>query len=105
MNLGELRILFERFQPFLTEDGRHDFMIESPSGQTTVLWDRHDIMTVEGNLDHAVEVLETLDFVRGEPTVPTPHRHMIDETRNQEETDLLGVVDWRWAELDLADHE
>lgn len=105
MTLGELRIFFERFQPFLTADGRHDFMIEAPKEQTTVLWDRHDIMTIEGNLDHAVEVLETLDFARGELTVPTPHRHMIDETRNQEETDLLGVVDWRWADLELADHE
>lgn len=105
MTLGELRIFFERFQPFLNEDGRHDFLIEAPQEPSVVTWDRHDIITVEGNPDHAIEVLGTLDFQRGELTVPTPHRHMIDETRNQEETDLLTAVDWRWSELALADLE
>lgn len=105
MTLGELRIFFERFQSFLAEDGRHDFIIEAPKEQTVVAWDRHDILTIEGNLDHALEVLETLDFTRGELTVPAPHRHMIDETRNQEETDLLTAVDWRWTDLEPADQE
>jgi len=105
MNLGELRIFFERFQSFLNGDGRHDFLMEAPEEPATVLWDRHDLITIEGNLDHAMEVLTTLDFQRGELAVPTPHRQMIDETRNQEETDLLTAVDWHWAELSLADQE
>ncbi|MBP8004387.1 MAG: hypothetical protein KA044_05005, partial [Elusimicrobia bacterium] len=90
---------------FLNGDGRHDFLIEAPKEPATVLWDRHDLIFVEGNLDHALEVLTTLEFQRGELAVPTPHRHMIDETRNQEETDLLMVMDWQWAELLLADRE
>ncbi|MBK8423817.1 MAG: hypothetical protein IPL30_07940 [Elusimicrobia bacterium] len=48
-------------------DGRHDFLIEAPKEPATVLWDRHDLIFVEGNLD--AWVLTTLEFQRGELAV------------------------------------
>lgn len=99
MTVGELRLFLERFFPFLSTDARHDLWVLSPTEQGAVLWDRHDLLTACGPLDHCSETLETLGFRDGNVSVPDPHRHAQDHTLDGEERDLLAALEGSWSEL------
>ena len=102
LDRGRVDAFLTAYAAFLAGDARHDVWIHSAGDGRTLVWDRHDLMFVEGApLDEFAEVMETMGFTRG-PVPRTgagPHLH---HSRPEFDIDAAAVLaHFEWARTDL----
>jgi hypothetical protein len=86
---------FTRFEDFLAHDGRHDLWLHSPGDNTTIVWDRHDVLFIYGSLDRTERFLDSRGFTEGEPTVASnAHAHHYHEEYDQAENEVVNYFPW-----------
>jgi len=75
LSLEELRAFVEPYRDFLEGDARHHLWIHSSESETTLVYDKHDLIYAYGPLDCYLEVLARHGMNQGEFDLPFPHYH------------------------------
>lgn len=101
----QVRDFIDRFRGLLTHDARFDIWGYSPSEDSTVVWERHDLIYAYGPVDDIERELLALGFSVGVPTTPGPHRHSYHPEFDADARDLLAWFDWSWSELEPDDQQ
>jgi hypothetical protein len=103
VSLDEARALLERFETFLTEDGRHHLWLAAPEGGGTLVYDRHNVIYAYGPIDAYESVLAAQGLRNGEVRFPVPHSHHYHPEHDAEEDELLAYWNWRSSPLQAQD--
>ena len=96
------------FEPFLAGDGRHDVWAYSASDGRTVVWDRHDMIYVEGEpLTDIEATLEAMAFERGAVfrTGARPHVHYYRAEFDDDAAAVLAHFEWTRSDLRPEDEQ
>ncbi len=99
----EVLALLERFESFLTIDGRHNLWLAAPPAGQLVL-DRHEVIYAYGPIAEIVAKLKEKNFVEVEMIrLPVPHSHHFHEELDGDETAMLEHWEWLQSELQETD--
>lgn len=101
----ELKSFILRFRTYLQADARFDLWAYSAADESTVVWDRHNLLFAYGNLDVFANQLRALGFVEGDVTVPSPHQHHYREEFDSDAAAILGALPWQYTELEPEDQQ
>lgn len=97
--------LVERFTAFLCSDSRFDLWVHSPSGQATVVLDRHNQLFAYGPMERFSAALRGIGYERGEIAVDFPHIHQYMPEFDRDSEELLSSLDWSRTELRPEDEQ
>jgi hypothetical protein len=101
----EFRDFMSTFGDFLASDARFDLWVRSPNDETTVVWDRRNLLYVYGQLDDLANQLTSLGFSAGTPTTPSPHAHNYHQEFDTQASDLLSSLEWSRTPLRPEDEQ
>jgi hypothetical protein len=91
----ELDAFLDEFGAFLVADARFDLWISSPSSDSRIVWDEHNLGYAYGPLDSFESTIKGLGFTTGRPRIPVPHSHKFHPRFDPEAEALLAHVAWR----------
>jgi len=91
------------FATFFAADGRHDVWFHGRDPEGTLVWDRHNLIYVYGNLDRFTEVLQANGLIEGEVSVPVPHTHHYHARFDDHERRILKHFEWARTPLQPSD--
>lgn len=74
LSRDQLEAMFARFSEFWDSDGRHSVWLRSQSDDSTLVYDRHNLIYAYGPLDRLELILETLGFT-ATPEIPLTFEH------------------------------
>ena len=94
-----------RWRQFLEQDGRHHLWVASPPDPTFLVYDRHNVMYVYGDIERTAAVLRRLGYSEGSVTIPAPHVHHYHAECDTDEKELLSAYEWRRVPLRDGDRE
>jgi hypothetical protein len=99
----EVLELLDRFENYLTNDGRHNLWLAAPpAGQ--LVFDRHEVVYVYGPITEIVARLKAKGFAEVDMIrVPVPHSHHFHEELDAEEHAMLSHWEWMPSELQETD--
>ncbi|MBS2024922.1 MAG: hypothetical protein JST92_21195, partial [Deltaproteobacteria bacterium] len=97
--------LLERYRGFLEGDARHSIWLHSPAEESTLVYDRHDLIFAYGPLDRFADALRSRSFSEREVRVPTPHSHHYHPQFDASERAILEHLEWRRSPLQPSDEE
>jgi hypothetical protein len=95
----ELDAFLDEFGAFLVADARFDLWISSPSSDSRIVWDEHNLGYAYGPLDSFESTIKGLGFTTGRPRIPVPHSHKFHPRYDPEAESLLAHVAWRYSPL------
>ena len=105
LNAAELSDFIALFGAFLSGDGRHDFWIYSRESDTTLVWDRHNMLYAYGPLEAFTQALRALGFHEGDPQIPFPHLHHYRKEFDADAAALLSHWNWVYSPLRPEDEQ
>ena len=97
--LEEFEELIARYAAYFSEDARFHLWAFSEADESTIVWDRHDVLYLYGPLDRFEQSLDTRGYVRGPVEVPSPHVHHYREQFDADAIDLLASRPWHHTPL------
>lgn len=98
--------LLERYGDFFANDGRHDVWIHAPETGQTLIWDRHNMLFVEGEpLAPIIEKLTSLGFTEGPVEELGEHIHHYRVEYDTQARSLLEELDWYRTPLRPEDEQ
>jgi len=99
----EVVTLLDRFENYLTADGRHNLWLAAPpAGQ--LVFDRHEVIYAYGPIAEIVARLKEKEFAEVDMIrVPVPHSHHFHEELDGEEHAMLAHWEWIHSELQETD--
>ena len=99
----EIRRFFATFEGFLQCDARHDLWLHSKSDDTTVVYERHNLIYAYGPIDHYVHRLTQRGFQQRRFRIPVPHIHHYHPTYDEDERRIVNYFPWRHSPLRTTD--
>jgi len=98
---GEVLALLDRFENYLSHDGRHNLWLAAPpAGQ--LVFDRHEVIYAYGPIAKISARLNEKEFAETEMIrVPVPHSHHFHEDLDGDENAMLAH--WEWAQSELQE--
>ena len=93
----------ERFSAYFQADARFDLWLHSPNNQTTIVWERHNLLYLYGPTDQLEHRLVRLGFQPGGPNMNFAHAHYYRSEFDPDARELLGYFDWKFSELHPED--
>jgi hypothetical protein len=84
---------------FLEGDGRHQIWVMSLPGESTLVYDNHDVIYAYGPLEELQHALEVSGLARGPVELLAPHQHRYNPEFDDAERRILGH--WPWLECPL----
>jgi hypothetical protein len=97
----EVLTLLDRFEDYLTQDGRHNIWLAAPPAGQLVL-DRHEVIYAYGPLAEIVARLKEKAFAEvATIRLPVPHSHHFHEEFDADERKFL--THWEWVQSELQE--
>ncbi|CAM4447126.1 hypothetical protein [Paenibacillus tarimensis] len=102
---SEVEEFLNKYADFLANDSRHDIWFHSPSDNSTVVYDRDNIIYIYGEMDKYESILSELQFSSyPEPLyLPCPHGHHYHSEYDEQEINILSEYNWRKSPLKEED--
>jgi hypothetical protein len=97
--------LLTSYRDFLAQDGRFDLWVHSVPEQSTLVWDRHDLLFAYGPLERFRALLSGLCFTDGKPSIPSPHSHVYRPAYDGAAARLLSAFAWTYSALQPEDEQ
>jgi hypothetical protein len=88
-----------RFGDYLRADARFDLWAYSDAGESTLVWDRHNVLYAYGEADRFAAELRALGFQRGTPSIPAPHAHHYRPELDVQAAAFLAEWSWTYSPL------
>ncbi len=100
-----VKTFLRRFKAFLTADSRFDLWIHSRSDDTTLVWDRHNVLFAYGDLEQFSTALRARGFGCGRPSLDFEHVHHYRAKFDTAAAELLETFDWGFSPLKPEDRQ
>ena len=97
--------LLNQFKDFLENDSRHDIWIYSPKTETTIIYDRHDLIYLYGFKEEHLHIIEEKGLKKERVKIPIPHVHNYNVEYDSNETELIKKYHWRRMPLQDEDYQ
>lgn len=105
ISLAHVKLILARYSSYFAGDARFDLWALSPSGNATVVWDRHNLIFAYGPLERYSAKLISMGFRPGNPTIPAPHAHHYRPELDQVAKQILTELDWSYSPLRPEDRQ
>ena len=105
LSIEQFRSFIGRFGPYFRSDSRFDLWGRSASDQSTVVWDRHNLLFAYGALDRFASQLLSMGFQPGEARVPSPHQHYYRSDWDKDAAAVLAEFNWSYSPLRPEDEQ
>ncbi|GMK37171.1 hypothetical protein PCCS19_02240 [Paenibacillus sp. CCS19] len=102
----ELERFFIEFGDFIKNDSRHDIWIHSPGSNSTIVYDKDNLIYLYGDIKRFQELLITKQFLKQIESIylPIPHTHLYHQEFDQQEVDILQYLKWHITPLREEDY-
>jgi len=99
----ETVLLLQTYRDYLETDGRHDIWIYAPESDTTLVYDRHNLIFLYGlNIPQTEFVQKICAPVRA-IKIPAPHKHFYHARYDGAEKTILKHIAWHKSPLTNQD--
>ncbi|MEM5767888.1 MAG: hypothetical protein AAGU32_06320 [Bacillota bacterium] len=98
-----ISMLLKRFKNFFENDARHDLWIHSPKTNTTIIYDRHNLIYLYGFTDEQVHIIEKKSLKKESINIPCPHVHCYNSEYDIFESELVN--EYQWIRTQLHDED
>lgn len=102
---NEISTLLNRFKDFFENDARHDIWIHSSETNTTIVYDRHDLIYLYGFTDEHLHIIEKKGLKKESVSIPCPHVHCYNSEYDNFEIKLLNEYPWKRTSLHDKDRQ
>jgi hypothetical protein len=100
LSLEELKAMFDRFGAFWGADGRHSIWVRCIPQSATLVYDRHNILYLYGDLPRFRSELDSLGYKEVDSLAePTPHQHAYLPDFDIAERECVAALNWHHTEL------
>ncbi|WP_346354354.1 hypothetical protein [Azotosporobacter soli] len=96
-------LLLQEFEEYLENDGRHDLWLHAPKSNTTLVYDRHNLLFLYGLNTLQTEYVQQICSPVEEINIPTPHKHFYHAKYDAAEEAILKHISWRKSPLTEQD--
>lgn len=103
MIYDEMRALLNQFRSFFENDARHDIWIHSPETNTTIVYDRHNLIYLYGFTDEHIRIIREKGLQKEPVKIPFPHVHSYNAEYDIFECKLLK--EYQWVKTPLHDED
>ena len=93
LDRASLGSYLEHYRAYFEGDGRHDIWVK-PDDDSLIVYDRHEILYLYGDLDGFCGVLEKLGYRQGEVRVDFPHEHHYNFEFDNEQFSIVDSGDY-----------
>ncbi|HMM22078.1 MAG TPA: hypothetical protein PKA10_15270 [Selenomonadales bacterium] len=97
--------LLKRFKSFFECDSRHDLWLHSPATNTTMVYDRHNLIYLYRPTNEQLGIIERKGFDRKPWNTPVPHVHHYHAACDLFEAELINEKEYEWAKSPLRDED
>lgn len=104
-DFNDFREFLSRFKPFFEGDGRHQVWIAAPDQRQQIVYDRHEILYVYGDLKKTEDILVEAGFERSTIRISAPHTHHYNASFDSALADLMNWWDWKYSPLEPGDDD
>ncbi len=94
LTYDEMSILLNHFKKFYENDSRHDIWIHSPETNTTIVYDRHNLIYLYGFTDEHVHIIKEKRLKKEPVNIPSPHVHNYNAEYDIFESKLVNEYQW-----------
>lgn len=98
-----LELFLDRFREFFERDARHHLHVGDASGNSRLIYDQHNFISVIGPTDEVRVMLEREGFRSGEVALPVPHSHHHHSPLDKVGVKLLTEYEWTYGPLEESD--
>jgi hypothetical protein len=105
LHTGKISKFIARFGDYLRADARFDLWAYSDAKDSTIVWDRHNVLYAYGAIDRFAAELRTMGFDSGIPGIPTPHGHRYWPELDAQAIALLAEWPWTYSPLRPEDEQ
>lgn len=92
LTYDEMRILLSQFSDFFENDARHDIWIYSSKTNTTIVYERHNLIYLYGSTNEQVHIIEKMRLDKEPISIPCPHVHGYNSKYDIFESKLLKNI-------------
>jgi hypothetical protein len=95
LSASDLDAFMARYTTYFAADARHDLWIYSLASRQTLVWDRHNLIYIEGDpQERLIEALEARGFSEGHLKPVGDHSHHYRAEFDDDAKSLLSGMDW-----------
>lgn len=103
LSYEEISYLLNRFKVFLEKDARHDIWIHSHITNTTIVYDRHNLIYLYGFTEKHIKAIVEKEVRKGNISIPYPHEHYYNAEYDNFETEIIN--EYQWIKTPLRDED
>lgn len=103
LTLEGITRLLDEYRGFFEQDARHTVFIVDHSSGDFIVYDRHNLIYIYGDLDRYTRLLTRQGLVQRNIIIPTPHAHHYHHEFDDLETRL--VTQNKWVVKPLRDQD
>ncbi|HVT10979.1 MAG TPA: hypothetical protein VHE55_01825 [Fimbriimonadaceae bacterium] len=96
---GDLAAFLRRYRELFENDGRHHLWIVSPTTNSSIVYDQHNVLYLHGPLDRFARSLGEAGLTEGQVVFPSPHSHHYHQELDSMVDDMLARYEWRRSPL------
>lgn len=105
LSYDEISVLFNNFRDFFENDSRHDIWVHSPETDTTIVYDRHNLIYLYGFNDKHIQILKKKELKKETVNIPSPHVHSYNAEYDTFESKIINDYQWRRTPLEDEDRQ
>ena len=105
LTYNEVSTLFNCYKDFFENDGRHDIWIHSPETNTTIVYDRHNLIYLYGFTGDHLHIIDRMGLKKESVNIPCPHVHCYNSEYDNFEPKLINEYRWKRTPLHEADRQ
>ena len=105
LTYGEVSTLLNCYKDFFENDARHDIWVYSPETNTTIVYDRHNLIYLYSFTEMHLQVILRNGLKKAPVNIPSPHMHCYNSEYDNFESRLLNEYQWRRMPLHEEDRQ
>lgn len=105
LTYDEVSTLLNCYKDFFENDARHDIWIHSPETNTTIVYDRHNLVYLYGFTGQHLHIIEQKGLKKESIHIPCPHVHCYNAEYDNLESRLLNEYQWKRTPLHEEDKQ
>lgn len=103
LTYDEISTILNHFKSFFENDSRHDVWLHSPITNTTIVYDRHNLIYLYDFTDERVHIIEKRGLKKELVNIPYPHVHCYNPECDSFESKLIN--EYKWIRTSLQDED
>lgn len=101
----EISVILNQFRDFFEKDARHDIWFHSPETNTTIVYERHNLIYLYGFTGVHLHIIDKMGLKKELVSIPCPHAHYYHSEYDDFESMLLKEYQWKRTPLHEEDRQ